>query len=106
MSFSLAYLSLLRITLVPPGLDPGKEAWHAAVDGVAKSRTRLNNTTTSSALALYWHRKPSSIISLFMYLYNKNLFDGQSPAIFNGETAGWKLFAGLFCQFSSQVFCQ
>ena len=23
MSFSLAYLSLLRITLVPPGLDPG-----------------------------------------------------------------------------------
>ena len=39
MSFSLAYLSLLRITLVPPGLDPGKEAWHAAVDGVAKSQT-------------------------------------------------------------------
>ena len=26
MSFSLAYLSLLRITLVPPGLDPGSAA--------------------------------------------------------------------------------
>ena len=82
-----------------------KEAWHAAIDGAAKSRTGLNNNTTSSALALCWHHKPSSIISLFMYLY-KDLFDGQSPAIFNAETAGWKLFAGLFCQFSSQVFCQ
>ena len=82
-----------------------KEAWHAAIDGVTKSRTRLNNNTTSSALALCLHHKPSSIISLFMYLY-KDLFDGQSPAIFNAETAGWELFAGLFCQFSSQVFCQ
>ena len=45
-------------------------------------------------------------MSLFMYLYNRDLFDGQSPTIFDAETAGWKLFAGLFCQFSSQVFCQ
>ena len=39
-----------------------REAWHAAVPGVAESRTRLSNrTATTTQMALGWREGSSSV---------------------------------------------
>ena len=50
-----------------------REAWHAAVHGVAKSRTRLSNWTTTNKFSLFlntWHHIINTSIYLIFLLPN------------------------------------